>query len=235
MERRSYVAFYVILVAASAVFLAIERLTHLEFMFHLAAIPLEILLAVFIVQRFLNNRENEEKRRQLMLIKSCMFRSDMSNLFIANFDALESPPVTMSKIKDSTLNELKRIREQADTVQYKSLEMMEPVIMEYVKARHVWQDFMERAISYDFEDVFRDMVYILHFVHDVESFKENNPDRLFIREAQKNELLMRKVRKVLGDGIRKFLDYAIELKEKEPDLLYEIIAEYELVTETRAA
>lgn len=204
-------------------------------MFHLAAIPLEILLAVFIVQRFLDNRENEEKRRQLMLIKSCMFRSDMSNLFIANFDALESPPVTMSKIKDSTLNELKRIREQADTVQYKSLEMMEPVIMEYVKARHVWQDFMERAIAYDFEDVFRDMVYILHFVRDVESFKENNPDRLFIREAQKNELLMRKVRKVLGDGIRKFLDYAIELKEKEPDLLYEIIAEYELVTETRAA
>ena len=145
-------------------------------MFHLAAIPLEILIAVFIVQRFLDHREKEEKRRQLMFIKSCMFRTHMSSLFIANFSALESPPVTMSKIRYSTLIELKGMREQANTVEYKSLEMMEPVIMEYVKARHVWQEFLERATAYDFEDIFQDMVYILHFIRDVESFKENNPD-----------------------------------------------------------
>jgi hypothetical protein len=37
-----------------------------------------------------------------------------------------------------------------------------------------------------------------------------------------------KVRKVLGDGIQKFLDYAIELKEKQPDIFFELMTDYEV-------
>ena len=234
MNRNRNIGFYIVLAVASGVFLYIEHLTHLEFLYHLAAIPLEILLAVFIVQRFLDNREVQSKRRQLMFIKSCLFRSEMSGLFIANFLALKSPPVTMSKIKGSSLAELRKMREDANALEWKSLEQMEPVIAEYVRARPVWQNFMELAISHDFEDIFQDMIYILHFVRDVESFKERNPDSLFIHEAAKRELLMRKARRVLGDGIQKFLDYAIELKEKQPDMFHEIMSEYELATEMRA-
>jgi len=134
----------------------------------------------------------------------------------------------MSEIRNSTLDELKRMREEASTVEYKSPEMMEPIIMEYVNAQPVWQNFMDIAIAQSFEEIFQDMVYILHFIHDVKAFKANNPDKLFIHEAKNNERLMQKVNTVLGDGIRKFLDYVIELKEKQPDMFYEIIADYEL-------
>ena len=163
-----------------------------------------------------------------MYIKSCLFRSEMRDLFIANFNTLKSPSLTMAQIKDSTLDELKRMREDANTVEYKSLEKMEPIIMEYVNAQSVWQNFMDIAISYNFEEIFQDMIYILHFIHDVKAFKANNPDKLFIYEAAEKERLMTKVKTVLGDGIRKFLDYAIELKEKQPDMFYEIISDYEL-------
>jgi len=233
MQITRNIGLYVVLLAAAAIFLVIERLTHIEFMFHLAAIPLEILLVVFIVQRYLDSREKKEKRRQLMFIKSCFFRSEMRNLFLANFGALKSPCLTMSEIKNSSLGELRKMRKDAGTIEYESLEKMELVIMEYVKAQYVWQNFMDRAITYDFEDTFHDMIYILNFIQDVKVFKDNNPDKLFIHEAEKDEHMMIKVRKVLGDGIQKFLDYAIELKEKQPDMFNQIISDYESAPQMR--
>ncbi|HHT9111653.1 MAG TPA: hypothetical protein ACFYDZ_10925, partial [Candidatus Brocadiaceae bacterium] len=76
---------YIVLIAVSPLFLLIEHLTHIEFMLHLAAIPLEVLVGVFIVEKFLEKRAKGEKLRQLMFIKSYLFRSEMLNLFLANF------------------------------------------------------------------------------------------------------------------------------------------------------
>ena len=233
MKAKNNILIYVALVIASAIFLIIEHLTHIEFLLHVAAIPLEILIAVFIVNMYLENRQKKERRRQLMHIKSCMFRLEMRNLLIADFLALKSPPLTISKIKGATLPELKKMREDASKIEYKSLEMMEPVILEYVNAQSVWRNFMNIALEFGFEDIFQDMVYILHFISDVKTFQENNPDKMFIHAAAKNELLMQKVMNILGDGIRKYLDYAIELKEKQPDLFNEVISDYELSTQIR--
>jgi len=234
-KRVKHVEFYVGLIAASAVFLVVEHLTHWEFLLHLAAIPLEILAAVFIVERFLERRENKEKRQQLMYIKSYMFRSEMRNLFIANFGALKHPAVDMRKLRSAALEELKEYRRQAESVEYVSPESMEPVIKEYVKAEPVWHAFKERAITYNFESIFHDMIYILHFACDVKIFKEKFPHRLFIHEAAKSENLMRRTLKVLTDGIKAFLDYAIELREKEPEMFDEMMADYALSIRIRDA
>jgi len=220
--------FYIALAGAPVIFLIVWELTHVEFLLHLAAIPLEILLAVFIVERFLDERYKKEQRKHLMFIKSYLFRSQMRSLFIANFEALKSPSFTMSKIRDSSLEELKQMRREANSIEYKSLEAMEPVINEYVAAEPVWHQFREWAIDYDFEDIFTDMIYILHFIYDVRLFKEKNEGKLFMYEAEKRPQLMEKVHKVLGDGIQKFLDYTIELKEQEPQMLLDLISDYEL-------
>ncbi len=222
------VPLYLLMVAISLAFLGLEQLTHFEFLYHLAAIPLEILVAVFIVEKYLERHETKERRRHLMYIKSTMFRSDMRTLFIANFHALKSPALTMARIKSASLEEMRAMRASAAGVEYKSVEAMEPVIMEYVKAERVWQTFLQRAIENGFEEVFLRMIEIIHFLYDVKLFKENNPDKLFIREAEKREPLMRKASKVLHDGILSFLDYAIELKEKTPDMFDEVMADYEL-------
>lgn len=202
-------------------------------MFHLSAIPLEILVGVFIVGKFLERKEKKEKRRQLMFIKSYLFRSEMLNLFLTNFHALQFPALTMSRIKNATIAELKQMRKEADTIAYQSLEAMEPVIMEYVKAEQVWHSFKERAITYNFEEIFHDMIFILNFIYDVKLFKNNNPDTLFIYEAEKRPALMEKVKKVLGAGIQKFLDYAIELKENQTNMFDELISDYELSSQIR--
>lgn len=233
MKLRERILVYIILIAATVIFLIIEKLTHIEFMLHLAAIPLEVLVVVFIVEKYLEGKEKREKRKQLGYIKSCLFRSEMHNLFLANFKALKEPDISMQRIKNSNLDELKKMREEANRVEYKSLEEMEPVIMEYVDARSVWHNFMDLAMSYGFEEIVEDMLYILHFVHDVRIFKERNPDKLFIHEAAKNEYMMQKVKRVLGDGIRKFLDYTIELKETQPEMFYAIVTDYELSSQMR--
>jgi len=227
MKAKGIIGYYIILCVCAGLFLWIEHLTHFEFLLHLAAIPLEVLVAVFIVERFLEHRERKDKRRQLMYIKSYLFRSGMRKLFVANFSALKTPSITMSGIKQASLEDLKRMREAAENIEYDSLEDMEPVIREYVKAQDVWNNFLNRAITYNFEEIFQDMIYILHFIYDVKSFHELHPGEKFVYEAEKNEVLMVKVRKVLEDGIRKFLDYAVEIKSKQPEMFNEILSDYE--------
>jgi hypothetical protein len=220
-------AIYIALAVTSALFLLVYYQTHIEFMLHLSAIPLEALVVVFIVEKILDNRAVNERRKQLMFVKSCMFRDQMRNLFITNIRNAEHPDLTLSKLRDADLGELKRLRNQADSVRYKSVEKMENVITEYVKAEPVWQRFLEIAINYSFEGIIRDMTAIQHFIQDVRLFKKSNPDKLYIHEAVANQQMMDRVNSILGDGIRKFLDYLIELKEKQPELFYTIIDDYE--------
>jgi hypothetical protein len=234
MINKNNIFIYIALVVAPTVFLVAEHYTHIEFLLHLAAIPLEVLVAVFIVEMYLESRQKKERRRQLMHIKSCLFRLEMRNLFVANFLALKSPPLTIASIKNAPIDELRKMRQEAESIEYKSLEAMEPIITEYVAAQSVWRNFMNIALDYGFDDVFQDMVYILHFISDVKACKENNPDELFIHKAAGNKLLMHKVLKVLGDGIRKYLDYAIEIREKQPELFDEIVTDYELAAQIRS-
>lgn len=229
MKTKDNIIVYVILLAATVFFLIIEHVTHIEFLLHLAAIPLDALIVVFIIERFLHNKELKQKRRQLMYIKSYLFRSDMRSLFISDINAVKSPAVSIASIRNATLEELKLKRQEANTVEFKSAESMEPVIMEYVQTQPVWQNFMDIAISYDFEDIFHNMVYIIHFIQDVKLFKKRHPEKLFIHEAQHNPRLMQKTNKVLGDGIRSFLDYVIELKQKQPAILDEVLSAYDVI------
>lgn len=219
---------YISLLTASALFLFIKQVTHIEFMLHVAAIPLEILFGALLIEKFLERKEKAERRRQLMFFKGYMFQSEMLNLFITNFDALKSPEISMSKIKNASFDELKQMRRDADHTEYVSLESMELVIKEYVSTRKVFNNFMERANTYNLERNYQNMLYILHFIQSVKLFNQKNPDKLFIYEAVKQPLLMKKVRRILESGIQHFLDYMIELKEKKPDLFKEIMSDYEL-------
>ena len=134
----------------------------------------------------------------------------------------------MSKIKHADFDELRRLRSDADHLEYFSLDAMELVIQEYVLAYPVFRDFMDRASTYGMDTLFQDMIYILHFIQDVKLFHQANPDKPFIYEAQEHPFLMEKIKKVLWDGTQKFLDYMIELKEKKPDLFYDLLTDYEL-------
>jgi hypothetical protein len=219
---------YFLLLLASGFFLYIYRQSHFEFALHLAAIPLEILVGVFVIGKYLERRERAEKLKRSKRRKSYLFRSKMRNLFLTNLNAIKSPSITVSKIKESSLEELKQMRSDADHIEYASPEAMEAVIMEYVSAYHLFQEFMEKAFTQDIESNFENMLYILHFIEDVKLFKQTCPDRLFIYEAQNQRSLMKKVKKIMGDGVLKFLDYVIELKEKDPDMFYDLLTDYEL-------
>ncbi len=229
--KKGYLPFYVVLLAVSVFFLLIERLTGNEFMFHLAAIPLEVLIALFVVERILDRREKREQRKRLISVSLTLFGSETSSLFMASFQAARSPCLSFSRIKSASLEELKKMREDANTIEYESPELMEAVAMEYVKARHIWQMYMDRALAYDIEETYDNMISVLDFISHVEAFKRNNPDKLFIHEVMGNERLMARVKDVLGFGVRKFLDYAIELKRKQPDVLDQLISDLELYTQ----
>ncbi|HMP88774.1 MAG TPA: hypothetical protein PJ991_01160 [Kiritimatiellia bacterium] len=228
MKSKENIIIYSLLALSTALILYLYKATEIEYFLELSGTPFEILVTVFILDRFFRGRESREKRRRLTYIKGFMFRSDMRKVFIANVNAVQKPALTISFVRGASLDELKEKRSEANNqMTYPSPEAMEKIIDEYVRAESVWKQFLDLALANDFEDVFNGMVYILHFIQDVKLFKERNPNALFIHEAQKNPHLMQKVDKILGDGIRSFLDYAIQLKENHPELFQDVFSGFE--------
>ena len=218
------------LLALAALFLWLGHVTHVEFLLHLAAIPLEILAGAFLVERWLAHNEKEDKRQQLMYLKSYLFRSEMRSVFISNFSALARPAISLEWIRDAGIDELVRARDSLAPLEYQSPAAMEEVLGEYVRARQIFRTFMDWAVAHDFESIFHDMIYILHFIQDFQLFKKQHPDRLFVEEAQIHPRMQAKVDKILRDGVVKFLDYAIELRQKEPEVLEELLGDYLLTS-----
>ena len=219
--------------ALSGLFLWLEHVTHFEFLLHVAAIPLEILAGAVLVERWLAHSEKEGKRQQLMYLKSYLFRSEMRNVFISNFSALARPAISLEWIRDAGLEELVHARDGITTLEYQSPAAVEEVLGEYVRARQVFHTFMEWAVAHDFESIFHDMIYILHFIQDFQLYKKQNPERLFMEEVQVHPRMQAKVEKILRDGVVKFLDYAIELRQKEPEVLEELLDDYLLSSKMR--
>ncbi len=238
-RRRIFIIMVVGLPAMTGLFLWLKTVTEFDFFFHLAAIPLEILLGAFLVQRYLAQKDKDAKQQQLMYFKSYLFRSDMRNVFISNFRALTKPAISLEWIRSASLAELKQARAGISTLEYRSPAAMEEVLAEYIHAEEVWRTFLEWAASNDFEPIFHDMLFILHFIQDMELFKKHNPNRLFAEEALASPRQRAKMDKVLRDGIEKFLDYVIELREKVPEVFEDLLEDYlmsaKLETEASAA
>ncbi len=218
---------YACLIFISVFFLFVHWLTHNEFTLHLAAIPIEILFGALLIEKILERKRKAEQSKRLMHFRCYLFRSRLRNIFLANLNALKFPIISISKIKNASLAELKQMRKDADHIEYASLDAMETIITEYVPAYHAFYSFMEWTIIHDIDSGFKDMIYILHFIEEVKQFKCNNPDTPYVYEAQKKRSLMKKVKKVLAEGLFNFLEFLIELKKKEPALFYELLADYE--------
>lgn len=242
MRPKDNLRIYIYLIAAWIALLVMQHFSHIylkkfDFLIYandsLAPIPIIVLVVVFLFGFLVESRANRSSKQQLMFVKSLMFRLDLRDLYIANFLALQSPPLNFARIQAATLGELKAMREAANSVEYKSLEAMEPVITEYANTQDVWRSFMDIARENNFNNIFQDMMYIMHFISDVKTFKELNPGKLYIYGPASDAFVMQRVMKVLGDGIRKYLEYVMELKEKQPELFDQVVADYELLARTR--
>ena len=151
-------------------------------------------------------------------------RSKLHGILVANFTGMEQPVLTLEDIRILSVKELRALLPELKNIHYSSLDAMEKVVDEYVFAYQTFYNLMEWAISNDFEDIFHDMIYVLHFIHDVESFRVYNPGKSFVvTMIQEDPEKFAKVKKVLSDGIVKFVEYAIELKLTQPEVFVTLI------------
>jgi hypothetical protein len=196
-------------------------------MLHLAAIPIEILAAVMIIEQLWALGDRSKKQRRLSYMLWVRYNLEMGSLLAASFKAVESPSLSMSRIKSASIEELKKLRDDAGTIRYKSIELVEAAAKEYVKTQHIWKEYLGCAIEYDLDEVYESMMYVLYFIDYIEVFKRNNPDRLFVDEIRDNKRVLAKAEEILGSGIRIFLDMAIELRKKKTDAFYQVISNLE--------
>jgi hypothetical protein len=76
--------------------------------------------------------------------------------------------------------------------------------------------------------IFKDMINILHFIQDVILFNEQNPGKLFVQGEKAKPELIEKASRVVREGIERFLDYIIELKQNSPTILDSLLSDYEI-------
>jgi len=233
MLNRDFLPYYVVLITASAILLVIYEISHIDFMLHLAAIPFEIIIGVFIVDMLLRKREIVAKRKRTIAVAITMFGSEMGRFDDACFQAIRSPLITLSTIANSSIKDLKQIRIASDTIEYGSPEEMELAVKECVNIEHVWRSLLESAVAFDIEETYLNTLHILNFVHDVKVFKESHPNEPFIHFAQQDEQVLKGVKEVISFTVQRFLDYAIELKENHPDMLHQFLSELDTSTRIR--
>lgn len=232
---RSRLWFVIPLLAIFAVLLYLAEVTNSELLSNLTTMPLEMIVGAILIEEYIARKEQQRRTRQLMFIKSFIFRTDLRDLYLANFAALEEPPITMSMIRRADLARLQQMRKSAENVRYRSPAVMEDVIIEYIHAYPVFYGFMEWAMANDFDRIFEEMIFVLHFIQDIKLYKQQHPGQLFVQQAQDDPQLMSKLMRLLGTGIVKFLDYAIELKVNQPTTFDDLLADYEAFAKTPTA
>lgn len=210
----------------SAAFLYLESVTHYEFLLHVAAIPLEILVGAILIERYLAWRERARRARQLVFIKSTLFRAELRSLYLTNFGALAYPRITIDDIEAASPKDLAVWLEQLKDARYRSPEAMESVITEYVAAYRVFDRFLHWAIDNDCERIFHDMIMLMHFIQDVQLFKSTHPDKLFVSRAAEDPELMQRIKSVLTTGLTSFLKFCAELQRAEPRVFASLLEDY---------
>ena len=221
-----YAPFIIGLLLVSVVSLYLATVTHIEFLQHVAAIPLELLAGAFLVDRYLAWRERQQRARQLLFIKSCLFRSELRSLYLTNFNALAEPRITMADVEAASETQLNAWLSEVKDAKYRSDEAMEAVIDEYVKAKPVFDRFLQWAIDNDSERIFHSMIMLGHFIRDVLLFKQLHPDMLFITKAAEDPEVLQRTKDVLTEGLEAFLKFAIDLKATEPTVFAALMEDY---------
>lgn len=211
-----------------------------ELLYHIFAVFLELSLVLWVVEKFLRNYERQQevskRKKQLGLIKSVMFRSELKGVYLADFEVLkeksqdndpeirlrsiQSPDGCLPKIHYETLkawkDELKsldKLREDPElhhaTKLVKNLverfnevidgnpELKKRIIDEYVNAQKAWSWFKEFAVTCNLEGILDDIIEVEHLNADTKAGRENKG----------------RLRNVWLTGIKKFVDYSVELME----------------------
>ncbi len=214
------------LVLASAIILYIHNLTHQEFLLHVAAIPLEILVGALLVDAYLARRERSQKMQQLSYIKGFLFRTEMKNIFIRNFRSLANDALSLENIRKASKDRLVEIRANLGELTYRAGTDKDAIIDQYVRANSVFRYFMEWSIHNEADPIFHNMLFLLHFIQDVIVFRELYPGQSLLSEEGIAHDFGERVDKVLHDNVTSFLDYAIELRRDRPEEFERLMDDY---------
>jgi hypothetical protein len=195
---------------------------------HFAAVFLELALVVLVVEVLLRKHEQLHEARtrqnQLRLIKSAMFRTKLQDLYVADFQALKDPVISLKSIQDAKLPELKKWKvalAERTKDEWSSLcdpKAMERVVEEYIKAEPVWKEFERFALMCNLDYVFHDMITIQHLIADVKACRtvdSEGPEDQKGLASQCYQQHKERIIDVWSKGIRKFIDYAADLQESD--------------------
>ena len=219
---RRFVQYYVILIAATALILIVYYETEHEFLLHLAAIPIEILVATFIVERLLRAHEEQRSRRRIMAEAATAFHSQIETVVQVGIRTAQPPDARVPKLETLSVEELKRLRARAGPVKFTSAEEVDAAVNELVDAEDLWLSIMSQAIEHDIDETFVNMMRLLDFVHHVKAFRRAHPGEDFGRHALGDEAATKRMEDAGGSAVVRYLDLLIEFKEKEPDMLQKL-------------
>lgn len=213
---------------------------------HVFSVVLELFLALVVIEIVWRSREKREEMKQretqLRHIKCYMFQAPMRNLFAVNFGELESPDIKFENIRDAGNREdfrgqfedlklkLAKDGKKLGNISYK-VGGADKVFLEYMKAEEeVWEKFLDLAVKFSFPPIVKDMTEILSYIDQARRavapkvVDKKEALKVFediVSKQSKLQLkpeLQSKIEEIMKKGILKFIEYAKDVKEHDPDM-----------------
>ncbi|MDH4186537.1 MAG: hypothetical protein OEV08_06045 [Nitrospira sp.] len=202
---------------------------HDEISHHLFAVFMELCLVLFVVEVLLRKHEKQkseaDRRNQLRLIKSAMFRRQLRDLYIANFQVLKKDSgISLKALQVSDLKPQMEEWGRQDSDYYKRFfnydekAKVRRVLAEYAKAENAWDKLEEIALSIGRDDVLDDITNVKNLIADYKNIVPDNSIGEVDQDVQKildDPVKFERLICVWSRGMEKFVQYACELKGVE--------------------
>lgn len=167
------ITLYVSLVVSALLLLVLEAYTDIVFLLYLAAIPLEVLLAILILERYLKNLEHTKVNQQWVMFKSYIFRVSLKQLYINVIDTYSATGITVESCFDPDDKKLEEI-DRKFSVENIDMSRITPVLSEYIRTEETFVFFLRWAFENGFEEIFNEIGMMLHFIQDLKNFQEHH-------------------------------------------------------------
>lgn len=219
---------------------------------HYLSVALELCLGFILIELIWHNHEKKEverekqkerkiKEEQLRHIKSYVFHSRMRTLFITNFMAIKSSSISLRNLLKAD-PKIPIVKPDSELIHYETQRAKIGVIHEYVKAKDVWERFLELGIMFGFDHIVKEMTKILQLVAEVKEIFppesiDNMPAHEFAAQLTQDRRtdLVDQFEPIIATGIIKFHEYLEDLRQSDQKLFHNLLDFYSRAYERELA
>lgn len=222
MDFKKY-ALHFSLLGLTVVFLLVHSFYfHWDFLLHLAAISLEVLVGVLIVGQILRRQKDEERERRILKTRELLVRTDLADVIFHSIRILKKPCLGLEDLENASQEKIREhlleiSQGKLECIQVQSGEKaMEHFVDSFIEAESALQRELTNAENFKSKS-FDQLVGLLHTIHTVKLARQRYTKAKFKEYYGSNTAHFDALRHGIQTVLEIFLEYLAETKRFSPN------------------